>query len=425
MTQGLSITAIGLCWSTEPNPKADGFHMYTTNWSEPYVCTITGLEPNTKYYVRAYALRGLEYYYGTEWSFTTRNGDVLVTTHTPEHITPESAVCGCDAIVMQGLTLNEMGVCISTESHPVVEGFHFATFDCNEPFVCTFRNLVPETRYFVRAYAIQGLECYYGEEKSFITDNWGDGIDNPIISVIQGEGFIQDGYVLESNVVYWYGFRMSSNTNSMKELATFRLEAKYLDMNGSVISVEDNTYNIGDFEYIFEDNVIFNPRELVGQFILTATVTDVVGNSSCTSIHVYFDQQSVALDVEDIVWVKSGNNTQDLSAYGLVWHPLNFKSPFTHIVPAEGCTLYLVENGDEDFAEIVTDVDLFAYCSILIETARPIDDYNKVDCNNSANYHDLLITLDSEGKLHAIHITHADIAIHADGLRITITGMAK
>lgn len=60
-----------LAVSTERNPTAEDAHLSTKNWNEPYVCTITGLLSGTKYHVRAYALRGLEYYYGDDKSFTT------------------------------------------------------------------------------------------------------------------------------------------------------------------------------------------------------------------------------------------------------------------------------------------------------------------------------------------------------------------
>jgi len=131
------------------------------------------------------------------------------------------------------------------------------------------------------------------------------------------------------------------------------------------------------------------------------------------------------LTEEAITWVKTGHTVQDLSAYGLVWKETNYKSPFTHILPAEGSTLYLVENGDQDYANIRTDIDLSNYYSQLAETGRPIDDYKNVDCNVSKDYHDLLIVKEANGKLHAINITHAAITTPAAGTRITITGNAK
>lgn len=73
VTQGLSLSELGVCWSKEQNPTADQDHLSTTIWNEPFVCTIYGLESDTKYYVRTYALRGLEYYYGDEKNFTTRS----------------------------------------------------------------------------------------------------------------------------------------------------------------------------------------------------------------------------------------------------------------------------------------------------------------------------------------------------------------
>ena len=78
VNQGVELTEIGVCWSTQRNPTVDGFYLSTTNWEEPFVCTLTGLEPETQYYVRAYALRGQETHYGVEKSFITEaGGDAL------------------------------------------------------------------------------------------------------------------------------------------------------------------------------------------------------------------------------------------------------------------------------------------------------------------------------------------------------------
>lgn len=97
------------------------------------------------------------------------SGDVKVTTYEPQEITENQAKCGGDVIVAQGLSLTEIGVCWSTERNPTYSDDHVSTTVWNEPFVCTVEGLEPDTKYHVRAYALRGLELYYGNDKSFVT----------------------------------------------------------------------------------------------------------------------------------------------------------------------------------------------------------------------------------------------------------------
>ena len=103
------------------------------------------------------------------------DSDVKVTTYTPQEITQTTAKCGGDVIVTQGLSLNELGVCWSTERNPTASDTHLSTTNWSDTYVCTITGLEPSTKYHVRAYALRGLEYYYGEDKSFTTEENGGG----------------------------------------------------------------------------------------------------------------------------------------------------------------------------------------------------------------------------------------------------------
>ena len=98
------------------------------------------------------------------------DNDVRVTTYTPQEVTQTSAVCGGDAIAVQGLSLTELGVCWSKVQNPTVANVHLFTSNWNEPFICTISSLEPGTKYYVRAYALRGLEYYYGNENTITTE---------------------------------------------------------------------------------------------------------------------------------------------------------------------------------------------------------------------------------------------------------------
>ena len=53
VTQGLSLTELGVCWSNESEPTVNDNKQFTEDWHNPFVCTLNGLEPGTVYHVRA------------------------------------------------------------------------------------------------------------------------------------------------------------------------------------------------------------------------------------------------------------------------------------------------------------------------------------------------------------------------------------
>ena len=72
--EGSHITYRGICFSTSPNPTINDNKI--TAFSKNISLTITGLQPNTTYYLRGYAQTSYEVVYSGETSFTTTNATV-------------------------------------------------------------------------------------------------------------------------------------------------------------------------------------------------------------------------------------------------------------------------------------------------------------------------------------------------------------
>ena len=68
---GAAVTARGVCWSTSPNPTPSDSHTTDGAGIDIFSSSITGLSPNTKYYVRAYATNSVDRAYGDDVTFTT------------------------------------------------------------------------------------------------------------------------------------------------------------------------------------------------------------------------------------------------------------------------------------------------------------------------------------------------------------------
>ncbi|MCC5916940.1 MAG: fibrobacter succinogenes major paralogous domain-containing protein [Cryomorphaceae bacterium] len=68
---GVAIIERGVCWSTSTNPTIEDSKTSDGTGAGDYVSSITGLSPNTKYYVRAYATNNNGTGYGNAVSFTT------------------------------------------------------------------------------------------------------------------------------------------------------------------------------------------------------------------------------------------------------------------------------------------------------------------------------------------------------------------
>jgi uncharacterized protein (TIGR02145 family) len=166
---GLTVTARGVCWSTSHNPDIGDDHTNNGTGTGAFVSAISGLAPNTQYYVRAYATNSQGTAYGDEVDFSTAVGLPELTTAAVTSITDISAVSGGNITSDGGTFITAKGVCWSTSQYPDIGDNHTNDGSGSGTFVSSINGLTPNTQYYVRAYATNSAGTSYGNQVSFIT----------------------------------------------------------------------------------------------------------------------------------------------------------------------------------------------------------------------------------------------------------------
>ncbi|MBK7712989.1 MAG: fibrobacter succinogenes major paralogous domain-containing protein [Bacteroidales bacterium] len=168
---GADVTARGVCWSTSRNPVVTGSHTSDNKGSGEFTSSITGLSDNTLYYIRAYATNKVGTAYGNEVSVTT--SEIVIPTLATTAISAISfttATSGGNISTDGGAAVTARGVCWSTSVNPTIE-LTTKTSDGtgSGAFSSDLTGLLPETTYYVRAYATNSIGTAYGTELTFTT----------------------------------------------------------------------------------------------------------------------------------------------------------------------------------------------------------------------------------------------------------------
>ncbi len=192
---GKTVTARGVCWDTEINPELSTTigdnNTQDGSGTGSFVSTLTQLEPNITYYVRAYATNSI----GTSYSSQERNfkTDAIVptvTTTSVSNITRNSAQSGGSVLNNGGSPVTTRGVCWHTSSNPNI--YHFTTTNGSGlgSFASNLMNLNANTQYWVRAYATNIAGTGYGDPIPFTTESFvvGEIYGGGIIFYVDGTG---------------------------------------------------------------------------------------------------------------------------------------------------------------------------------------------------------------------------------------------
>ena len=159
---------MGVCWDVEQEPTYE-HNRNAMNEGVPNVSVIS-LNPNTKYYVRAYAKNKVGIAYSESVSFFTLDLP-KVQTNDITNIQLTTALLNGSLIFNGNDTATVKGFCWSENPQPTISNDYSQVTTNGNEFSYQLSNLKDETKYYVRTYAKNKIGVAYGEEKSFITSS--------------------------------------------------------------------------------------------------------------------------------------------------------------------------------------------------------------------------------------------------------------
>lgn len=166
---GSAITERGVCWGTASNPITAGNKIVDGSGMGLFTCSLSGLTANTTYYVRAYAINGLGTAYGSNTILKTKGIAPAVTTDSITGIMNTTAIVHGTVLTAGNPALTERGFCWHTVANPTINNNKISCGNGIGTFSGALTVLVPNTKYYVRAYSTNSQGTTYGNEISFTT----------------------------------------------------------------------------------------------------------------------------------------------------------------------------------------------------------------------------------------------------------------
>jgi len=164
---GISVIIRGVCWSIHPSPTTNDSKTSDGMGGGNFVSSITGLSPNTSYYIRAYATNANGTAYGLTLAFTTDALTMAILTTSPiDDLNANSATSGGNITSDGGSPITARGVVWGTNSGPTISGNSGLTIDGAGTgiFISNINGLSNGTVYYLRAYASNANGTAYGNE---------------------------------------------------------------------------------------------------------------------------------------------------------------------------------------------------------------------------------------------------------------------
>ena len=162
---------VGIIYDTTQSLSETQGEQVTKTASGYFAATLSNLKSETTYYYRAFAIVNGKYYFGEIKSFTTEEKTSIPIVETGEVISITSKSAKISGIIKNTTSETAVGIIYdTTESLSETEGKQQKTVISSGSFSVTIEDLKSGTNYYYRAFAIVNGKYYYGEIKSFKTE---------------------------------------------------------------------------------------------------------------------------------------------------------------------------------------------------------------------------------------------------------------
>jgi uncharacterized protein (TIGR02145 family) len=215
---GTTITQRGVCWSTSPNPTLANNFSVDGSGIGSYGSNLFPLQASTSYYVRAYAVNGEGTAYGNQLTFTTSSPSTsgslpTITTSNIIYTDGLSAPCGGNITADGGLAVTARGVCWAIGTTPTINNSITNDGAGGGNYTSILTNLLPNTSYFVRAYATNDAGTAYGITLSVTTNGIPYITTNEINNITPYTATCGGTIITSGNIISQKGICWSANTN--------------------------------------------------------------------------------------------------------------------------------------------------------------------------------------------------------------------
>jgi hypothetical protein len=170
---GKQVTERGFCYSTHANPTIQDYKLASGKGEGPFDNFIYGLNENTTYYVKSYAINALGIAYGKELSFTTFNfSPPIVQSNQVSDVTSTTANLHGEVMDTGGSEITERGFLLCSDKEDLNTCQKFSIPGGIGAYQLVVTNLKTGLQYYMRTFATNKKGTAYGAPIPFTTGEY-------------------------------------------------------------------------------------------------------------------------------------------------------------------------------------------------------------------------------------------------------------